>query len=269
MKFCRFQPGAASMMLAGRAPFKVHPAPRLGIIEESSVREIHGDPFGEWRRGEQAWPLDSVHLLPPVVPGKIVCVGRNFAEHATELGNPIPKEPLLFLKPPSSVIGPEDPIVLPRISRRVDYEGELSAVIGRSCYQLGENDSAAPFVFGFTCLNDVTARDLQKVDAQFTRPKGFDTFCPIGPVMETEFDLAGASLETCLNGERKQFGRAAEMIFSVDVIIRWITQVMTLYPGDVVALGTPPGVGPLQAGDVVEVIASGIGALRNPVIKSE
>jgi 2-keto-4-pentenoate hydratase/2-oxohepta-3-ene-1,7-dioic acid hydratase in catechol pathway len=269
MKFCRFQPASAGMLPAGHATSIVHPAAQCGIIEDSGVREIHGDPFGEWRRGRQVWPLDSVRLLPPVVPGKIVCVGRNYAEHAAELGNPIPKEPLLFLKPPSSVIGPEDPIVLPRISHRVDYEGELAAVIGRPCYHLGQEDTAAPFVFGFTCLNDVTARDLQKSDAQFTRPKGFDTFCPIGPVIESEFDLRGATVETRVNGERKQAGRAAEMIFSVDVIIRWITQVMTLFPGDVVALGTPPGVGPLQAGDIIEVIASGIGALRNPVIESE
>lgn len=269
MKFCRFQLGAAGSMPAGHATLELHPVPRYGIIEDLSVREIYGDPFGDWRRGGQAWPLDSVRLLPPVIPGKIVCVGRNYAEHAAELGNPIPIEPLLFLKPPSSVIGPEDPIILPRVSRRVDYEGELAAVIGRPCYHLGENDFAAPFVFGFTCLNDVTARDLQKTDAQFTRPKGFDTFCPIGPVMETDCDLSRASLETRLNGERRQFGRPAEMIFSVDVIIRWVTQVMTLFPGDVVALGTPPGVGPMKAGDIVEVIASGIGALRNSVIESE
>jgi 2-keto-4-pentenoate hydratase/2-oxohepta-3-ene-1,7-dioic acid hydratase in catechol pathway len=175
-------------------------------------------------------------------------------------------EPLIFLKPPSSVIGPEDAIRLPQISERVDYEGELAAVIGRTCFQLHPHENARAFVAGYTCLNDVTARDLQKRDGQFTRAKGFDTFCPIGPVIETEFDFASAWLETRVNGEPRQRGRPAEMLFSVDVILHWITQVMTLFPGDIVALGTPPGVGPLHAGDVIELETRGIGILRNTVV---
>ena len=190
-------------------------------------------------------------------------------EHAAELNNPVPKEPLIFLKPPSSVIGPDEPILLPQASKRVDFEGEIAAVIGRTCSRLADDDPVAPYLLGYTCLNDVTARDLQKADGRFTRAKGFDTFCPLGPVIETEFDLARATVETTINGERRQFGRTSEMIFSVDAIIRWISRIMTLEPGDVVATGTPAGVGPLQPGDVVEVEVSGVGILRNPVAARE
>ena len=240
---------------------------RHGILDGQVIREIEGDLLGVRNPAGRSWPLDSVRLLPPVIPSKIVCVGRNYPEHAAELGNPVPQEPLIFLKPPSSVIGPEDSIRLPQISERVDYEGELAAVVGRTCFRLNPRQDARSFVAGYTCLNDVTARDLQQKDVQFTRAKGFDTFCPIGPVVETEFDFATASLETRVNGQRRQRGRPAEMLFSVDVILRWITQVMTLFPGDVVALGTPPGVGPLHAGDVIEVEASGVGILRNTVLR--
>jgi 2-keto-4-pentenoate hydratase/2-oxohepta-3-ene-1,7-dioic acid hydratase in catechol pathway len=170
------------------------------------------------------------------------------------------------LKPPSAVIAPEEPIVMPAISKRVDYEGEIAVIIGRACSQLPEGDSVKPYIAGFTCLNDVTARDLQKSDGQWTRGKGFDTFCPLGPVLETELDLSVATVETFLNGVRKQSGRASEMMFSVDVIIRWISRVMTLLPGDVIATGTPSGVGPVQAGDVVEVVVGGVGTLRNPFV---
>jgi 2-keto-4-pentenoate hydratase/2-oxohepta-3-ene-1,7-dioic acid hydratase in catechol pathway len=271
MKLCRFQP---------RNPAEIAPEDALesqltagnrrvccGVLDGQIIREIEGHLLGARDAAGRSWQLDAVRLLPPVMPSKIVCVGRNFPEHAAELGNPIPKEPLIFLKPPSSVIGPEDAIRLPKISERVDYEGELAAVIGRTCFQLSAGQDARTFVAGYTCLNDVTARDLQQKDVQFTRAKSFDTFCPIGPVIETELDFAPAWLETRVNGEHRQHGRLADMLFSVDVILRWITQVMTLFPGDVVALGTPPGVGPLHAGDVVEVEASGVGILRNNVIK--
>ena len=180
-----------------------------------------------------------------------------------------PKQPLIFLKPPSAVIAPEEPIVLPRISQRVDYEGELAIIIGRRCYHLTDNEDVSPYILGYTCLNDVTARDLQKLDVQFTRGKSFDTFCPFGPILETQIDPAGVSVETFVNGIRKQSGHTSEMIFSVDVIIRFIAQVMTLEPGDVIATGTPAGVGPLAAGDVVEVSVGGIGTLRNPVIAAQ
>ena len=176
---------------------------------------------------------------------------------------------MIFFKPPSSIIAPEEPIVLPALSQRVDFEGELAVIIGRRCHQLAAEDNTADFILGYTCLNDVTARDLQKLDVQFTRAKGFDTFCPFGPILESQIAPAGVSLETFVNGTRKQSGHTSEMIFSVDAIIRFIAQVMTLEPGDVIATGTPSGVGPLAAGDVVEVSISGIGTLRNPVIAAQ
>jgi 2-keto-4-pentenoate hydratase/2-oxohepta-3-ene-1,7-dioic acid hydratase in catechol pathway len=182
------------------------------------------------------------------------------------LANEVPKEPLLFFKPPSSVIGPDEPIVLPRLSQRVEYEGELAVVIGRRFRNRKANEDILAYILGYTCLNDVTARDLQRKDGQFTRGKGFDTFCPFGPVIETSLDLASSTVEAFVNGTRKQFGHTSEMIFSLDVIIRYIAQVMTLEPGDVIATGTPSGVGPLAVGDVVEVSVSGVGTLRNFVI---
>ncbi len=268
MKLCRFQPMVIDACAAG-----TRPEPQYGVIEGERVRAIAGDIFSrpftgpdpKWTLGEQLWPLREVKLLPPVVPSKIVCLGRNYREHAAELGNPVPPEPLIFLKPPSAVIGPEEPILLPAISERVDYEGEIAVVIGCTCSQLSDADDVSAYILGYTCLNDVTARDLQKKDVQFTRGKGFDSFCPLGPLIETEFDLAAATVETRVNGQRRQFGRSTEMIFPVDVIIRWVSRMMTLVPGDVVATGTPAGVGPLKAGDVVEVEVSGVGILRNPV----
>jgi len=197
-----------------------------------------------------------------------VCVGRNYREHAAELGNAVPKEPLIFLKPPSSILAPGEPIILPAVSQRVDFEGELGVILSHRCSHLSPGEPTQPYILGYTCLNDVTARDLQKLDVQFTRAKGFDTFCPFGPVLETALPAAGFALETFVNGARKQSGHTSEMIFSVDAIIRWISQVMTLEPGDVIATGTPSGVGPLAAGDVVEIRISGIGALSNPVVAS-
>jgi 2-keto-4-pentenoate hydratase/2-oxohepta-3-ene-1,7-dioic acid hydratase in catechol pathway len=235
------------------------------MVEGTSVREVSGDFAGGWKTGERVWLLKEVKLLPPSVPSKIVCVGRNYREHASEMGNEVPKEPLIFLKPPSAIIAPEEPIVMPTISHRVDYEGEIGVIIGRTCSQLSEGDDVRPFVAGFTCVNDVTARDLQKSDGQWTRGKGFDTFCPFGPVMETELNLGAATVETFLNGVRKQSAPSAEMIFSVDVIIRWVSRVMTLQPGDLIATGTPAGVGPVQPGDIVEIVVGGVGTLRNPV----
>jgi 2-keto-4-pentenoate hydratase/2-oxohepta-3-ene-1,7-dioic acid hydratase in catechol pathway len=214
-------------------------------------------------------PLDEARLLVPVRPSKIVCVGRNYREHAAELGNEVPAEPLLFFKPPSSLLATEEPVRRPKVSQRVDYEGELGVVIGRKCYKVGADEDVRPYILGYTCLNDVTARDLQKLDVQFTRGKSFDTFCPFGPIIEPQLDPAGVTVETYVNGIRKQSGHTSEMIFSVDVIIRFIAQVMTLEPGDVIATGTPSGVGRLAAGDVVEVSVGGIGTLRNPVIAAQ
>jgi 2-keto-4-pentenoate hydratase/2-oxohepta-3-ene-1,7-dioic acid hydratase in catechol pathway len=184
------------------------------------------------------------------------------------MGGPPPREPILFLKPPSSISAPEDPVILPVISHRVDYEGEIAVVIGRRCRHLPVNEDVRPYILGYTCFNDVTARDLQKLDGQWTRGKSFDTFCPFGPVLETNAPSADARVETYVNGVKKQSARVAEMIFSVDVIIRFIAQVMTLEPGDLIATGTPAGIGPVVAGDVMEVSVTGIGTLRNPVIDS-
>jgi 2-keto-4-pentenoate hydratase/2-oxohepta-3-ene-1,7-dioic acid hydratase in catechol pathway len=266
MKLCRFQPLEFDAHQLSRTARESHPTARAGIVEGDKIHEIRGELDGSRERTGATWPLNQIKFLPPSTPSKIVCVGRNYLEHAKELGNDAPAQPLIFLKPPSAVIAPEEPIVLPRISQRVEHEGELAIIIARRCYHLKDDESVAPYVLGYTCLNDVTARDLQKLDVQFTRGKSFDTFCPFGPVIETQLDPAGVTVETYVNGIRKQSGHTSRMIFSVDVIIRFIAQVMTLEPGDVIATGTPSGVGPLAAGDVVEVSVGGIGTLRNPVI---
>lgn len=207
---------------------------------------------------------EGATLLPPVVPGKIVCVGRNYADHAKELGNEAPSEPLLFLKPPSAVLAPGGTIVRPAVSQKVDFEGELAIVVGREA----KNVSASKwrdYVRGFTCANDVTARDLQKKDVQFTRGKSFDTFCPIGPWIEADLDVADLRIATRVNGEVRQDARTSQMIFSCGVLFEFITAIMTLSPGDLILTGTPAGVGPLAANDVVEVEIEGIGVLRNVV----
>jgi 2-keto-4-pentenoate hydratase/2-oxohepta-3-ene-1,7-dioic acid hydratase in catechol pathway len=263
MKICRFQPLEFKLDALG-APAR--PEPLLGRVEGDSVIELLGDPFTETRAGERSWPLDRVRLLAPVIPGKIVAVGKNYQDHVSEMGLPAPIDPVIFLKPPSSLIGPGDPIVLTPSSKRVDYEGELAVVIGRTASQLTEADDLKPYILGYTCLNDVTARDLQKSDVQWTRAKGFDTFCPLGPVIETELDPDKSTIETFVNGQRRQSALATDMIYSIKFIIPWITRVMTLVPGDVVTTGTPAGVGPLQPGDVVEIVVGGVGTLRNPVV---
>jgi 2-keto-4-pentenoate hydratase/2-oxohepta-3-ene-1,7-dioic acid hydratase in catechol pathway len=203
-------------------------------------------------------------LLPPVVPGKIVCVGRNYADHARELGNEAPAEPILFMKPPSAILAPGGTIVRPAVSERVDFEGELAIVVGREAKNV---DPAAwrDYVRGFTCANDVTARDLQKKDVQFTRGKGFDTFCPIGPCIETDLDVSDLRLTTRVNGETRQDGRTSQMLFPCAELFAFITRIMTLMPGDLILTGTPAGVGPLEAGDRVEVEIEGIGTLSNEV----
>ena len=269
MKLCRFQVLELESKNIGRASREVHLRPRSGIIERDLVCEIEGELWGDRKRTGQKWPVSEIKFLPPSAPSKIVCIGRNYVDHAKELGNEVPKEPLIFLKPPSAVIGPGEPIVLPPISQRVDHEGELAIIVGRRCFHLSPTESTQPYIAGYTCLNDVTARDLQKRDGQWTRGKGFDTFCPFGPVLETEIDFASARVETYVNKAKKQSAPLTEMIFSVDVIIRWIAQVMTLEPGDVIATGTPAGISPLAPGDVVEVTVTGIGTLLNTVIARE
>lgn len=205
-------------------------------------------------------------LLDPIRPSKIVCVGRNYREHAAELGNKIPDEPLLFLKPPSAIIYSGEAIVLPSASQQVEHEGELGVVIGRVARNIASEEDPLSYVLGYTCVNDVTARDLQRKDVQFTRGKSFDTFCPVGPWIETDIDPGNVTVETRLNGELKQKGNTADMAFPVAFLIRYISEIMTLYPGDLIATGTPAGVSRMNHGDTVEVEVSGIGVLRNHVV---
>jgi 2-keto-4-pentenoate hydratase/2-oxohepta-3-ene-1,7-dioic acid hydratase in catechol pathway len=211
-------------------------------------------------------PLSEVKLFAPVTPSKIVCVGRNYREHAAELGNKMPDEPLLFLKAPSALIASGDHIQLPAASQQVEHEGELGVVIGRTASKLTEDENPLDYVFGYTCVNDVTARDLQRKDVQFTRGKSFDTFCPVGPWIETELDPTSANVTTRLNSEIKQQGNTADMAFPVAFLIRYISEIMTLYPGDLIATGTPAGVSKMKDGDVVEVEVAGVGVLRNQVV---
>jgi 2-keto-4-pentenoate hydratase/2-oxohepta-3-ene-1,7-dioic acid hydratase in catechol pathway len=257
MKFCRF------VVVDSSTPHSA--SPLYGLLEGDQVRDISGPPWCSWSEGSRTWPVGEVRLLAPVDPGKIVCVGRNYAAHAAELGNEVPKEPLIFLKPPSAIIGPGEPIVLTAQSQKVEHEGELALVVGRRCAHLKDSEDALSYLLGYSCLNDVTARDLQKSDVQFTRAKGFDTFCPVGPHIETQLDPTGALVETRVNGVLRQSGSTSLMAYPVAFLVRWISRVMTLFPGDLIATGTPAGVGPLVAGDDVEVSVSGVGVLRNPV----
>ena len=254
MKFCRFI--AATYATS---------EPRYGILEEASVREISSPPWAEWRETGKSTPVAEVRLAAPVDPRKIVCIGRNYAAHAAELGNQVPKHPLIFLKPSTAIVGPGAAIVLPKYSQRVEHEGELGLVIGRRCSHLSDCEDALSHVLGYTCVNDVTARDLQKTDVQFTRAKGFDTFCPVGPHIETQFGPEDVLVETLVNGELRQSGRVSAMVFPPAFLVRWVSRMMTLEPGDLIATGTPAGVGPLVAGDSVDVRIEGIGVLRNPV----
>lgn len=210
--------------------------------------------------------VSNVKMLVPTVPSKIVCVGRNYAEHAHELGNEVPKEPLLFLKAPSSLICHQENIVIPPQSNQVEHEGELAIVIGKSCKNLTENDNPFDYVLGYTCLNDVTARDIQRKDVQFTRGKSFDTFCPILNYLETELDVSDLQVQTRVNGIVKQAGRTSQMVFLVDFLIRYISNQMTLNQGDIIATGTPSGVSKMVNGDVCEVEIEGIGVLHNKII---
>jgi 2-keto-4-pentenoate hydratase/2-oxohepta-3-ene-1,7-dioic acid hydratase in catechol pathway len=212
-------------------------------------------------------PINSKYLkfLPPASPSKIVCVGRNYAEHAKELGNDVPSEPLLFLKAPSSIILAEESIIIPKQSNQVEHEGELGVIIKKTCKNLTEIDNAFDYVFGYLCLNDVTARDLQRKDIQFTRAKSFDTFCPISRFIETDLDVSDISIVTKVNGEIKQKGSTSQMVFSVPFLIKYISNQMTLKAGDIIATGTPAGVSNLIIGDICEVEIEGVGILRNPV----
>jgi 2-keto-4-pentenoate hydratase/2-oxohepta-3-ene-1,7-dioic acid hydratase in catechol pathway len=255
MKLCRFKHQTLS-------------EPRYGIIEEEYVQPlIDADAFDSRPRAQASQiPLSEVTLLAPVTPSKIVCVGRNYLEHAAELGNPMPSEPLLFLKAPSAIIASDEAIKLPPASVQVEHEGELGVVIGRAASNLSDEQDPLTYVLGYTCVNDVTARDLQRKDVQFTRAKSFDTFCPVGPFIVTDIDPADVAVVTRVNGEIKQSARTSAMAFSVASLLRYISRAMTLLPGDLIATGTPAGVSSLKDGDVVEVEVEGIGVLRNTVI---
>jgi 2-keto-4-pentenoate hydratase/2-oxohepta-3-ene-1,7-dioic acid hydratase in catechol pathway len=238
--------------------------PRYGWLHDDKIGDIEGNLFGQYQRKEAKAPLSGVKLLAPALPSKIICVGRNYVEHAKELGNDVPSIPLIFMKPPSSIINPGDPIVLPPQSQQVEHEAELVVVIGRR----GRNvtaEAAKNYVFGYTVGNDVTARDLQKTDDQWTRAKGFDTFCPFGPWIDTEFDVADAVITCKVNGQPRQMASTRDVVFGVPMLIAYVSSVMTLEPGDLIFTGTPAGVGPLKDGDEVVVEIEGLGVLRNPV----
>jgi 2-keto-4-pentenoate hydratase/2-oxohepta-3-ene-1,7-dioic acid hydratase in catechol pathway len=237
----------------------------LSQTDEPMIGPIEGSPFGEFRRLEAVKPLNSVRLLAPIRPNKIICVGLNYSVHAKEMGVELPEVPLIFLKPPSAIIGPEEQIRLPPQSRQVEHEAELVAVIGASGRWISHED-ALSYVLGYTIGNDVTARDLQHRDGQWTRAKGFDTFCPIGPWIETEFDPSDQVITCYVNGEMRQMSTTRDMIFNLRQLIAFISSVMTLEGGDLIMTGTPAGVGPLIPGDLVEVSIEGIGTLRNPVV---
>jgi len=260
MKYCRFQTEVG--------PQYGELAEREGALWiERLLWPFEEDPWTKF--AAEPWeplPMHEVHLLAPVVPSKIVCIGRNYGEHAAELGNEVPKEPLLFLKAPSAVIAPGDAIRIPAISQRVDFEGELAVVIGKRASRIAPNEDVRGYIRGYTIVNDVTARDLQKSDGQWSRAKGFDTFCPMGPLVTDEVHpWEGLRVETRLNGVLKQQGTTRDLIFDIAVLLRHITAAMTLLPGDVISTGTPSGVGPMRAGDRVEVTVEGLGTLANPV----
>jgi 2-keto-4-pentenoate hydratase/2-oxohepta-3-ene-1,7-dioic acid hydratase in catechol pathway len=242
--------------------------PRYGFIEGSTFQPLDEEAWFDTPAAEHSapsLPLEEVRLLAPVAPSKIVCVGRNYREHAEELGNQMPDEPLLFLKAPSSIIADGDTIELPKESKQVEHEGELGVIIGRKARRISADDDPLSFVLGYTCINDVTARDLQRKDVQFTRGKSFDTFCPTGPLIVTDLNPLDLEVTTRLNGEVKQLARTSNMAFSVPFLIRYISNIMTLQPGDLIATGTPAGVSPMKRGDVVEVEVEGVGVLRNNV----
>ncbi len=239
--------------------------PRYGWVLENAVGAIEGDPFGEFRRLEANQNLDSVRLLAPVLPGKIICVGRNYAAHAREHDAEVPEVPLLFLKAPSAVIGPGDKIVLPPQSQQVEHEAELAVVIGRRGRWISPEE-ALEHVMGYTIGNDVTARDLQFRDNQWTRAKGFDTFCPLGPWIQTDFDPTDTLITCHVNGEMRQMASTRDMVFSVRQLIAFASSIMTLEPGDIIMTGTPSGVSPLQPGDTVKVSIEGLGELENSVV---
>jgi 2-keto-4-pentenoate hydratase/2-oxohepta-3-ene-1,7-dioic acid hydratase in catechol pathway len=237
----------------------------FGVVEGDDVAELAGHPFGPVTFTGTRRALTEVKLLAPVLPSKVVAIGKNYAAHASEMGGDVPDKPLIFLKPSTAVTGAREPIMYPPSSQQVDYEGELAVVIGRLCRDVPEN-RAMEVVLGFTCGNDVTARDQQRSDGQWSRAKGYDSFCPLGPWLETAVDITDLRITTTLNSEVKQDGRTSQIVHRIPALIAYITACMTLLPGDVIMTGTPAGVGPMAVGDEVTVEIEGIGALTNPVV---
>jgi len=245
----------------------------FGVVEggpgEEFVSAISGHPFGQVQFTGDRLPLAQTRLLAPMLPSKVIAIGRNYAEHAREMGNEVPEEPLIFMKPSTSVIGHGEAIAYPTtLSHRVDFEGELAVVIGRLCREVPA-ERVKDVIFGYTCANDVTARDLQKKDGQFTRAKGFDTFCPLGPWIQTDLDPSDLALTTTVNGEMRQTGRTSQLIHDIPALVAYVSAVMTLIPGDVILTGTPAGVGPMEIGDEVSVGIEGIGTLTNKVVSRD
>ena len=239
---------------------------RSGILKnDTEVVEISGDMFNKYQETDNVYQLNEIKVLPPSVPSKIICVGLNYSDHAEEMNKPLPPSPMLFMKPNTAVIAHNEEIIYPsHMSKRVDYEGEIAVVIGQETYMV-EEEHAGEYIFGYTCINDITARDLQKIDIQFTRGKGFNTFAPFGPFIETEISPDNLSIMTLLNNEVKQNSTTSNLIFKINTLVSFISKIMTLLPGDVIATGTPAGVGPVEPGDTLEVRIEGIGSLINTV----
>lgn len=239
-----------------------------GRLEGETVRGLTGDPIAGAVPDGSRYPLAAVTLLAPLIPGKIICVGRNYREHAAEFGNPPPERPILFMKPLTALVGPGAAVVYPPETENLHFEGELVIVIGRTCRRVPRQE-AAQYIFGYTCGNDVTARDIQRADGQWTRGKGFDTFCPLGPVTATGLDGNNLAIETTLNGEVRQQSHTSRFLFPVEEVVSFTSMAMTLLPGDVIMTGTPEGVGPMQVGDLVRVSVAGIGSLENRIVAAE
>jgi 2-keto-4-pentenoate hydratase/2-oxohepta-3-ene-1,7-dioic acid hydratase in catechol pathway len=239
----------------------------FGVLKEEMLFPVVGSIYRKFEILKKGVSIGDVFLLPPVKPSKIVAIGRNYKDHAAEMGKPLPVEPLIFLKPPSALVGPNEIIIYPAMSKRVDYEGELAIVIGKKAHLLTENENVQAYILGYSCFNDVTARDLQRKDVQFTRGKSFDTFAAFGPCISTDIDPSALKLKTFLNGKLKQSGNTKNLIFPIPHLVKFISQVMTLYPGDIIATGTPSGIGSMAPGDRVDVQIEGIGVLSNKVMK--
>ncbi len=238
-----------------------------GVLKEENLYPVEGSIFRRFNLKKDKIPISNVTLLPPVIPSKIVAIGANYKNHVREMGRQIPEEPLIFLKPPSSIVGPDDIIVYPKMSKRVDFEGELALIIKKRAHLLRDEESTEDYILGYTCFNDVTARDLQNKDVQFTRAKSFDTFAALGPCIATDVEPEDLRLKTFLNGKLKQSSTLKNLIFPVPFVVRHISRIMTLEPGDIITTGTPAGVGPMSPGDRVDIQIEGIGTLSNTVMR--